>query len=108
MRVFHCTAKAASSWKPRLAVSASQNDPVTLTPPPPGSVVAPTCSFNPGFRGESPGHTGWISHGYYGIDQGPVVLMIENHRSRFLWELMKRCPFIVDGLRRAGFTGGWL
>ena len=67
-----------------------------------------TCSVNPTFPGESLEQRGWISQGYYGIDQGPVVLMIENHRSSFLWELMKRCSFIVDGLRRAGFTGGWL
>jgi hypothetical protein len=34
--------------------------------------------------------------------------MIENHRSGFLWEIAKSAPSIVDGLRRAGFTGGWL
>ena len=67
-----------------------------------------TCSGNPTFPARSPATAGWISPGYYGIDQGPVVLMIENHRSGFVWELMKRCPAIVDGLRRAGFTGGWL
>jgi hypothetical protein len=41
----------------------------------------------------------------FGIDQGPVALMIENYR---IWSLMRRCPPIVAGLRRAGFTGGWL
>ena len=49
-----------------------------------------------------------ISKGYYGLDQGPIVLMIENYRSGFLWRLMRRCPYIIDGLRRAGFSGGWL
>jgi hypothetical protein len=34
--------------------------------------------------------------------------MIENYRSGFPWQLMQRCPYIVTGLRRAGFTGGWL
>jgi len=34
--------------------------------------------------------------------------MIENYRTGFLWRLMRRCPYIVDGLRRAGFRGGWL
>jgi hypothetical protein len=63
------------------------------------------CSFNPTF---SKGKRGWISKGYYGIDQGPIVLMIENHRSGLIWRLMRECPFIVAGLRRAGFTGGWL
>src|SRR5215813_9375384 len=64
------------------------------------------CSFNPTFPGNS--GKGWISKGYYGLDQGPIVLMIENHRSEFVWRLMQRCPYIVAGLRRAGFSGGWL
>ena len=34
--------------------------------------------------------------------------MTENYRTGFLWELMRGCPYIVNGLRRAGFTGGWL
>ena len=34
--------------------------------------------------------------------------MIENYRSGFIWDLMRRCPAIRVGLRRAGFTGGWL
>ncbi len=41
-------------------------------------------------------------------DQGPVALMIENFRTGLIWKLMRRCPYLVDGLRRAGFTGGWL
>jgi len=64
------------------------------------------CSFNPTFS--SAGGKDWISKGYYGLDQGPIVLMIENYRSGFLWRLMRRCPYIIDGLRRAGFAGGWL
>ena len=34
--------------------------------------------------------------------------MIENYRSGLIWRLMRRCPFIVEGLRRAGFKNGWL
>jgi hypothetical protein len=34
--------------------------------------------------------------------------MIENYRSGFIWQLMRSCPYIVAGLRRAGFSGGWL
>jgi len=64
------------------------------------------CSFNPTFSGDS--GKGWISKGYYGLDQGPIVLMIENYRSGFLWRLMRDCRYIIDGLRRAGFSGGWL
>jgi hypothetical protein len=65
-------------------------------------------SFNQTFRiDDSP--TGWWVTPYdFGIDQGPVALMIENYRSGLLWNVMRRCPYIVDGLRRAGFKGGWL
>ena len=36
------------------------------------------------------------------------MIMIENHRSGFLWSLMRKCPYLVTGLQRAGFKGGWL
>ena len=64
------------------------------------------CSFNPTFSEGS--DKGWISKGYYGLDQGPIVMMIENYRSDFLWRLMRGCPYIISGLRRAGFSGAWL
>jgi hypothetical protein len=51
---------------------------------------------------------GWISPWHYGLNAGPVILMIENYRTGLLWELMRGCPYIVSGLRRAGFSGGWL
>ncbi len=66
------------------------------------------CSFNPTFTVATARTRGWTSTGYYGLDQGPVVLMLENDRSGLVWRLMRECPSIVNGLRRAGFTGGWL
>jgi hypothetical protein len=51
---------------------------------------------------------GWFDSDYIGIDQGPIVLMIENYRTGFVWNVMKKNPHIVRGLRRAGFHGGWL
>ena len=51
---------------------------------------------------------GWFDVDYLGIDQGPIVLMIENYRTGFVWTVMKRNPHIVQGLKKAGFTGGWL
>jgi hypothetical protein len=51
---------------------------------------------------------GWFDTDYLGIDQGPIVAMLENHRSGLVWETMKKNPYIVRGLKRAGFTGGWL
>jgi hypothetical protein len=51
---------------------------------------------------------GWFDHDYLGIDQGPIALMIENFKSGFIWETMRGNPYLVAGLRRAGFGGGWL
>ncbi|MEP7097296.1 MAG: glucoamylase family protein, partial [Dokdonella sp.] len=62
--------------------------------------------INPGLHVE--GGKPWVSAGHYGLDQGIVVLMIENHRSQLIWQLMRRCPYLVAGLRAAGFRGGWL
>ena len=50
----------------------------------------------------------WVSPLNYGLDQGPIVMMIENQRTGLLWNLMQRCPYIWRGLRKAGFAGGWL
>jgi hypothetical protein len=66
------------------------------------------CSFNPTFPGHASGGSGWISKDHFALDQGPVILMIENHRSGLIWRLMRSCPYIAGGLRRAGFTGNWL
>jgi hypothetical protein len=63
-------------------------------------------SFNPTFP--DGGAHGWVSPWHYGINQGPIVAMIENYRSGLIWELMRGCRVVVAGLRRAGFTGGWL
>ncbi|MGH8519416.1 MAG: glucoamylase family protein, partial [Panacagrimonas sp.] len=66
------------------------------------------CSFNPTFPGRGSGYSGWISKDHFALDQGPVILMIENYRSGLIWRLMRSCPYVVAGLRRAGFTGSWL
>lgn len=73
-------------------------------------------AFNPTFRyadvkperGEIDPDLGWFDSDYLGIDQGPILLMAENHRSGFVWELMKRSPYLRAGLEKAGFSGGWL
>jgi hypothetical protein len=65
-------------------------------------------TVNPTFPNENGDPRGWISPQYYGLNQGPLILMIENYRSGLLWELMHKCPYRVAGLRRAGFTGAWL
>jgi hypothetical protein len=64
-------------------------------------------SFNPNYiTSKTP--NGWFDHDYLGIDQGPIVIMIENLRNGFVWNVMKKNPYIVKGLQRAGFSGGWL
>jgi len=65
-------------------------------------------SFNQSFTVDNGLAGYWVSPYHFGIDQGPVVLMIENYRTGLLWNLMRRCQPIVTGLRRAGFSGGWL
>lgn len=51
---------------------------------------------------------GWFDTDYLGIEQGPLLAMIENYRSEFVWNLMKKNEVIRRGLERAGFTGAWL
>ena len=51
---------------------------------------------------------GWFDVDRLGIDQGPILAMIENHRSGLVWRTLRRNPHVVRGLRAAGFTGGWL
>jgi hypothetical protein len=51
---------------------------------------------------------GWFDVDYLGIDQGPILLQIENHDSELIWNIMKKNPYIIKGLQRAGFKGGWL
>ena len=72
-------------------------------------------AFNPTLRtsqgvksGEVDPNAGWFDGDYLGIDQGPIVAMIENHRSGLVWKTMRKNEHIVRGLKRAGFSGGWL
>jgi hypothetical protein len=66
------------------------------------------CSFNLSVPNEAEADAGWTSPYHFGINLGPVVLMCENHRSGLTWRLMRECRYLVTGLRRAGFTNGWL
>ena len=72
-------------------------------------------AFNPSFHTKTELRTGklvpelgWVDTVQLGIDQGPILLMIENWRDDFVWNVMKKNPYIRKGLERAGFTGGWL
>src|SRR5947207_6577806 len=72
-------------------------------------------AFNPTLRTAEKvkyGHVdpseGWIDVDYLGIDEGPIIAMIENHRSGLVWRVMRKNRHVVQGLKRAGFRGGWL
>ena len=65
-------------------------------------------AFNLSYPGQAGGEEGWFDEQHLAIDQGPILLMIENYRTGFVWELLKRSPYVTEGLRKAGFTGGWL
>ena len=66
-------------------------------------------SFNPSHPGSSENPYGWwVSPWHFGLNQGPIILMIENYRLGFPWKLMKQCPYLVTGLRRTEFIDGWL
>ena len=70
-------------------------------------------AFNVSYRSSSDqpaghGDAGWVDADYVGIDQGPILAMIENYRSELVWRVMRSNAVIRLGLERAGFTGGWL
>jgi len=72
-------------------------------------------AFNPSFRypvalasGQVVEGRGWFASDHIGIDQGPILAGIANHRNGFIWNVMKQNPYIRRGLQRAGFRGGWL
>jgi hypothetical protein len=67
--------------------------------------LGPRASFNPTFVVDG---RVWVSPRHFAIDQGPVVLMVENHLSGLVWRSMRSCPYVVRGLERAGFAGGWM
>jgi hypothetical protein len=65
-------------------------------------------SFNPTYPEKTTNSNGWVSQYRFGLNQAPVILMIENYHSNQLWKIMKLNAYIIDGLKAAGFRGGWL
>ena len=73
-------------------------------------------AFNPSYiftdvgstEGSVDAKAGWVARDHLGIDQGPILAMMENHRSGLVWNTMRKNPHIRRGLERLGFTGGWL
>jgi hypothetical protein len=95
---------ASLPFAPEIALSATRN---LLEQFP---RVAPQGRFSSGFNPTlvDEDAEGWLSPGSFGLDQGLLVLTIENHRSGLPWRLMRSCEYMSVGLERAGFRGGWL
>jgi hypothetical protein len=65
-------------------------------------------SFNPTYPHTTGNLNAWASPWIFGLNEGPILMMIENYHTELIWKTIKRCPYIVKGLQRAGFRGGWL
>jgi len=50
----------------------------------------------------------WVAGSYLAIDEGPIVVMIENYRSGLFWKLFMNIPEIQNGLHKLGFTSPYL
>ncbi|MDL2353888.1 MAG: glucoamylase family protein [Pseudomonadota bacterium] len=65
-------------------------------------------SFSPTYHAAADIKAGWVSPYHFGINEGPTVIMIGNYLHDFTWHTMRACPYLKQGLLRAGFSGGWL
>jgi hypothetical protein len=65
-------------------------------------------AFNPTFTDKNKNENGWYDNDYIGIDQGPILIMLENYNTGLVWEIMKKNPYVIAGLKKAGFNGGWI
>ena len=97
-------ALASLPFAPEIALSAARN--MAARYPEMRTGMQYASSFNPSLA--TPEGRNWVSQGHFGLDQGIVMMMIENYRSQLIWRLMRNCSYIVTGLRRASFRGGWL
>lgn len=51
----------------------------------------------------------WYANSHLAIDQGPIIVMIENYRSQLIWNLFTSCPEIKNGMKNVlGFTAPYL
>jgi hypothetical protein len=50
----------------------------------------------------------WYASSHLAIDQGPIIVMIENYRTGLIWKLFMSCPEVQQGLKKLGFTSPYL
>ena len=53
-------------------------------------------------------HHNWYAKSHLAIDQGPIIVMIENYRTGLLWKLFMKIPDIQKGLKKLGFKSPWV
>ena len=53
-------------------------------------------------------HHNWFAKSHLAIDQGPIIVMIENYRTGLLWKLFMQIPDIQNGLKKLGFKSKWM
>ena len=61
-----------------------------------------------GFVDAFDANKGWVADTHVAIDQAPIIVMIENHRSGLLWDLFMHCPEVKAGLKKLGFESPYL
>jgi hypothetical protein len=50
----------------------------------------------------------WFADSYLAIDQGPIIVMIENYRTGLIWDLFSSCPEVKTGMKKVGFNAPYL
>jgi hypothetical protein len=60
--------------------------------------------FYDAFRLQDP----WFANSYLAIDEGPIIVMIENYRTGLLWNLFMSCPEVKAGMQALGFQSPYL
>lgn len=61
-----------------------------------------------GFKDAFSLHNTWFADSYLAIDQGPIIVMIENYRTGLLWNLFTSCPEVKAGMTLLGFSAPYL
>ena len=61
-----------------------------------------------GFKDAFSLHDTWFADSYLAIDEGPIIVMIENYRTGLLWNLFTSCPEVKTGMKNLGFTAPYL
>jgi len=59
---------------------------------------------NYGFKDAFSLNTRWFADSYLAIDEGPIVVMIENYRTGLLWNLFMQNSDVQTGLTKLGFS----